>query len=266
MRKGQSSLISGTAILAVVGFIIVIWLVFSTIVIVPAGHRGVPMWFSQVESRTLGEGIHFIVPIAESVAITEVRTLKFETEATSASKDLQDAMTTVALNFHLVPESVNNIYQTLGPDYQERYISPAIQEVVKASTAQFTAEELITKRASVKERIEIGLKERLEPRGIKVETVSITNFKFSELFSAAIEAKVSAEQDALKAKNILDRIKIEAEQKVAAAEGDAKAISTIEETLKNSPNYISWLKVNKWDGQLPQVTSGIPFIEIPLSK
>lgn len=242
------------------------WLFLSFFVVVPAGHRGVPLWFGQVEDRTLGEGLYIIVPIAEKVAIMEVRTLKYEVEATSASKDLQDAMTKVALNYHLEPTRVNEIYQTLGLNYADRYISPAIQETVKASTAQFTAEELITRRPAVKQAIEQGLKERLDPRGIKLETVSLTDFSFSEMFSQAIEAKVSAEQEALKAKNVLERIKIEALQKVAASEGDAQAISVVEETLKNSPNYINWLKVTKWNGILPQVTSGIPFIEIPMNR
>jgi len=247
------------------GIMIFLWLLFSVFVIVPAGHRGVPMWLGQVEDRTFGEGFYFIVPLAEKVAITEVRTLKYEADATAASKDLQDAMTKVALNYHLTATRVNEIYQTLGPAYADTYVSPAIQEVVKASTAEFTAEELITKRPMVKQTIENGLKARLEPRGIMVETVSITNFQFSELFSQAIEAKVSAEQDALKAKNILERIIIEAEQKVAAARGDAESISIVEKTLKDSPNYINWLKVQKWNGELPQVTSGIPFIEIPMN-
>jgi regulator of protease activity HflC (stomatin/prohibitin superfamily) len=246
-------------------FIVVLWILFQAFVIVPAGNRGVPLWFGQVEDRTFGEGFYFKVPIAENVVITEIRTLKYEADATAASKDLQDAMTKVALNYHLTATRVNEIYQTLGTAYADTYISPAIQEVVKASTAEFTAEELITKRPIVKQTIENGLKARLEPRGIMVETVSITNFQFSELFSQAIEAKVSAEQDALKAKNILERIKIEAQQKIASAEGDAMAISTVEETLKDSPNYINWLKVSKWNGILPQVTSGIPFIEIPMN-
>jgi regulator of protease activity HflC (stomatin/prohibitin superfamily) len=245
--------------------IVVLWLFFQSFVIVPAGHRGVPLWLGQVEDRTFGEGFYFIVPLAEHVAIMEVRTLKYEADATSASKDLQDAMTKVALNYHIEISRVNEIYQTLGMGYADRYISPAIQETVKAATAQFTAEELITKRPLVKLAIENGLKTRLDQRGIMVETISLTDFKFSEMFSQAIEAKVSAEQDALKASNILERIKIEAQQKIAAAEGDAKAISTVEETLKYSPNYINWLKVTKWNGILPQVTSGIPFIEIPMN-
>jgi len=262
----MSDLFTAKAMLAIIAFFIAIWLAVSVFVIVPAGHRGVPLWFGEVEDRTLGEGIHFIVPIAEAVAITEVRTLKYEADATSASKDLQDAMTHVALNYHLLLSKVNEIYQTLGPDYGERYISPAIQEVVKASTAQFTAEELITRRPNVKAAIEQGLKDRLEPRGLMVETVSITDFRFSELFSKAIEEKVSAEQDALKASNILERIKIEAQQKIAAAEGDARAIQVIEETLSKSPSYVSWLVATKWDGVLPKFTSGIPFVSIPMTE
>ena len=238
----------------------------STTVIVDAGYRGVVLYMGAVEDKVLDEGFHFITPFVEHVVEMEVRTQKYEAIATSASKDLQDAHTTVALNFHLLPGSVNKIYQEMGLNYADRIIAPAIQEVVKASTANFNAEQLITERTIIKGQIEKGLLDRLNERGIIVEAVSITDFKFSEQFSVAIEQKVTAQQLAMKAENDLRRIEIEAQQKVATARGEAEAIRVINIELEKSPNYIQWQAVQRWNGILPLVTGGaMPLVNIPLA-
>ena len=241
---------------------------------IDAGHRGVVLKFGAVQDNILGEGIHFVIPVLFTVKEINVQTRVFESTTTAASQDLQDVSTTVALNYHLEPLQVNEIYQTLGVRYELTYISPAIQEVVKASAAKFNAAQLITQRPKVKAAIEAGLKERLEGRGIIVETVSITDFTFSQEFTGSIEAKVKAEQDALRAENDLRRIEIEAKQieatakgranaLVANAEGESRSIELIEAQLSGSPNYIEWLKIQKWDGVLPRVTGGVtPFIDV----
>lgn len=192
----------------------------------------------------------------------------------AASKDLQNAKTKVAVNYHLAPDSVNILYRDVGINYQTTLIAPAIQEIVKASTAKFNAEELITLRATVKDTIQAGLAERLASRGIIIEQISITNFEFGEEFSKAIEQKVTAQQLALKAENDLTRVVIEARQKVAQAEGEkqstiliaegkAKEIEIIQTQLKISPGYSNYLAVRQWDGHLPQVTGGsIPLVNI----
>jgi len=244
--------------------LVVLILLMNTIVIIGPGQRGVLLEFGRVTGEVFGEGLHFIVPIVNSVPKMDVRTQKFEADSSAASKDLQDTHTKVALNYHLSPERVHEIYQTLGPAYADRYIVPAIQEVVKASTAKFNAEELITQRPLVKDTIEEGLKERLEPRGMIVETVSITDFQFSKQFTEAIESKVTAQQLALKAENDLKRIKIEAQQAVEKAKGEAEAIKIINEQLEKSPKYLEYLATQKWDGKLPLVTGdATPFIQIP---
>jgi len=249
--------------IALISLIILI-LVLKTVVIIGPGQRGVLLEFGRVTGEVFGEGLHFIAPFVNSVPKMDVRTQKYEADATAASKDLQDTHTKVALNYHLSPEIVNQIYQTLGPAYADRYIAPAIQEVVKASTARFNAEELITQRPVVKDAIEEGLKERLEPRGILVETVSITDFQFSRQFTEAIESKVTAQQLALKAENDLERIKIEAQQAIEKAKGEAEAIKIINEQLEKSPLYLEFLATQKWDGKLPLVTGdATPFIQIP---
>lgn len=256
--------------------LIILALIFNPVVQVEAGHRGVVLEFGAVSDKVLDEGIHFITPIQDSVVQMEVRTQKYSVVASAASKDLQDVTTEVALNFHIQPDRANKIYQNLGTDYTDRVIQPAVQEAVKASTAQFTAEELITKRPLVKEQIDRLLRERFQENGIVVEQTSITDFKFSEQFAKSIEAKVTATQDALRAENDLRRIEVEAQQAKARADGEASAIiakATAEaeaikitgEALKQNPQLVQLEAVKKWNGVMPiQVlgTAPLPFINV----
>lgn len=242
---------------------------------VGAGERGVLMDFGKVrDDKILTPGLNFVIPWYNTVVMMNVQTQVFDSEAMAASKDLQNAKTKVAVNYHLSPDAVNVLYRDIGINYQTTLIAPAIQEIVKASTAKFNAEELITMRATVKDTIQAGLAERLASRGIIIEQISITNFEFGEEFSKAIEQKVTAQQLALKAENDLTRVVIEAKQKVAQAEGEkqstiliaegkAKEIEIIQNQLKISPGYPNYLAVRQWDGHLPQVTGGsIPLVSI----
>ena len=282
------------AIPAAIGVIIAAILISASVKTVDAGYRGVLLQFGAVDtSRSLAEGLHFVTPFRDSVVQLEVRTQKAIEQATSASKDLQIVTTAVALNYHLRPDSAQIIYQQLGFDYAARVITPAIQESVKQITARFNAEELITNREAVKNAIQEQIKNRLSLYNIEVETVSITEFTFSDQFTKAVEAKVEAQQRALQASNDLMRIKIEANQteakaigekrsaialaegnkeaNVLKAEGEAEAIKIIDTQLKSSPTYLEWLKTQRWDGKLPLVTGGsgsgvTPFIEIPTAE
>ena len=278
-----------TIIIPVIVAVIVLSVVLvSSIKIVEAGYRGVLTNFGAVDtSLSLNEGIHFVTPFRDNVVPIEVRTQKTVESAASASKDLQDVKTEVALNYHVSPDNAQILYQQLGFEYSARVISPAIQESVKQVTARFNAEELITKRETVKTEIEQQIKQRLATYNVIVETISITEFKFSDQFTRAVEAKVEAEQRALQAQNELRRIQIEAQQaeakaigdqkaniaraeglrqaNILEAEGEAAAIKIIDEQLRNNPNYLEWLKTQRWDGRLPLVTGegGTPFIQIP---
>jgi regulator of protease activity HflC (stomatin/prohibitin superfamily) len=206
----------------------------------------------------------------------EVRTLKYQAPATSSSQDLQLVSTEVALNYHLDPTVVNDLYQTLGVDYPERIIAPTIQESVKASTAKFAAEELITKRAEAKATIGEVISATLIERGIISEQVFITDFQFSPDFVTSVEAKVVAAQEVLRERNILEKVRIQAQSreaeavgignaKIAEAIGEAEAIETITEKLKENPDYLRWQAINTWNGELPLATgSAFPFIDISL--
>ena len=276
---------------AIIGIIILLFVVSASVKIVDAGHRGVLVQFGNVATdASLDEGIHFVTPFRDSVVQMEVRTQKTVENAASASKDLQDVTTQVALNYRINPDNAQVVYQQLGFDYGNRVIAPAIQESVKQVTARFNAEELITKRETVKNQIEEQIKARLAPYNVLVDTISITEFQFSEQFRRAVEAKVEAQQRALQAQNDLRRIEIEAQQNeaqavgeqkaniaraegirqsnVLQAEGESQAINIIDEQLRSSPTYLEWLKAQRWDGKLPLVTGGgaggtTPFIQIP---
>jgi len=266
----------------IVTFVLIIVVLFESVVVVQAGFRGVVLYVGAVEPRVLGEGLHFITPFAEQVIQMEVRTLKFQANATAASNDLQEVQTTIALNYHLSPGQTNLIYQQLGADYADRIIAPTIQESVKASVAKFNAEELITKRALAKALIAQTIGNTLSARNIVVETVFITDFKFSPAFANQIEAKVVAFQKYLTEQNNLLAVKVIANQtvvqaqaaaraNVAKATGESQAIQIITSQLRQSPQYLQWLSINRWNGQMPYALgsgtnsgAAVPFFQLPV--
>jgi len=253
----------------IIGAVLLVFLFFRPWVQVGAGERGVVLNFGAVQDKVLNEGLHFRVPIMQKVAIMDVKVQKAVTDAVSGSADLQDVTSSVALNYHVVPDKANVVYQTIGVEFKERIIDPAIQEVMKAVSARYTAEELITKRPAVSEAMRTALAERLLPHNIAVDAVSIVAFSFSKIFTEAIESKQTAEQLALKAKRDLDRIRIEAEQKITAAKAEAESLrlqrANISADLIELRKIEANLKaIDKWNGILPQVTGGgaVPFIGI----
>ncbi|MFH1077982.1 MAG: prohibitin family protein [Patescibacteria group bacterium] len=230
---------------------------------VGAGERGVLTRWGAVTGKVFGEGLFTRIPIADRVVIMDVKVQKEQIEATAASKDLQSVSSIVALNFHINPDKVASIYQEIGMDYKSRLIDPALQEAVKASTAKYTAEELITKREDVREEIKRHLLSKLPLRGIEIDDFNIVDFDFSPSFNEAIEAKVTAEQSALAARNKLEQIKFEAEQKIVEARGKAEALRVEAAALKDNPLVLQLRTLEKWDGRLPSVTGGsIPFLDV----
>ena len=238
-------------------------------VTVGPGQRGVVMNFGAVQPGVLDEGLHLRIPIMQEVVMLDVKVQKAVTDTVAASADLQDVTSTVALNYHLVPDKANVVYQAIGSSYKERIIDPAILEVVKAVTARYSAEELITKRPQVSEAMRLALTERLKEYNIAVDAFSIVAFSFSKVFAEAIEAKQTAEQLALKARRDLERIKIEADQKITAAKAEAESLrlqrANISADLIELRRIEANLKaIEKWNGILPQVTGGggVPLIGV----
>jgi len=250
----------------------IILFMFKPWVQIGAGERGILLNFGAVQGKVLNEGIHYRIPVMQEIIPMNVQIHKARTDAASASSDLQEVAMSVALNYHVMPDKANVVYQTIGLEFRPRIIDPAIQEVVKAVSARYSAEELITKRPAVSREMQQALTERLLMSNISVDAFSIVSFRFSAKFTDAIEAKQTAEQNALKAKRDLDRIRVEAEQTIAAATAEAEALRL--QKMNISPDLIELRKIEanlkaieKWNGILPQVTGGaMPFIGVGNAK
>jgi regulator of protease activity HflC (stomatin/prohibitin superfamily) len=265
----------GIAVVVIIAIIVIV-VGSQSIATVQAGYRGVVLHLGAVQDRVLGEGFHFRTPFVEQVVQIEVRTQKFQAAVSAASKDLQEVRSTIALNYRIDPQQVNKIYQQLGVNYQDRVISPTIQESVKASVAKFNAEELITQRETAKDAIAQTIRTTLSSNNLIVQNVFITDFQFSSSFSDQIEQKVVAFQKFLTEQNNLRAIEVVANQTVAQAEGAARAnaarasgeseaINIITQQLRESPEYLQWQAITKWNGQMPYAlgSSGVPFFQLP---
>jgi len=252
-----------------IGLALLLLIIFTPWVQIGAGERGVVLNFGAVQQKVLGEGLHFKVPIMQKIVLMDVKVQKATTDATASSSNLQEVSSTVAINYHIIPHKVNTVYQNIGLEFKERIIDPAVQEVVKAVSARYSAEDLITKRSAVSDAMKSTLTERLLVHNIAVDAFSIVGFSFSKIYMDAIESKQTAEQLAMKAQRDLERIKIEGEQKITSAKAEAEALRLQRENI--SPDLIELRKIEanlkaieKWNGIMPQVTGSgaVPFIGV----
>ena len=225
----------------------------SSLHAVPAGHTGVVTRFGAVDDTVLSEGLHVVIPFVTRVVDMNNQVTKAEVVSASASKDLQTVNSTVALNYRIESLSAASVYQNIGVNYENVVVIPAIQEAVKSVMAQYTAEELITMRQTVGAEIQEEISSKLAPYGFSTQSVNIVDFQFSEEFNAAIEAKQTAQQNALKAEQDLARVKVEAEQKIAEAEAEAESYRLKSQEITDQMLKMEF--IDKWDGKLPVVVS-----------
>ena len=247
--------------------IIIISLIANSFTKVPTGHVGIKTRFGAVQNEYISEGLNVKFPIGEKIELMDCRTQRVDVEGESASKDLQAITVNIAVNYHVESERAFELYKTVGRDYEEILIKPAIQEAMKTTIAQYNAEESITKRDEVALHLEETLEKKLANKGIKIDAINIVNFSFSNAFDDAIEKKQIAEQETKKAQQELEKVKIEAEKKVVQAEADAKSKIVQAEAeaealriqkanitddllkLRQIENEQKWIA--KWNGQLP---------------
>ena len=222
-------------------------------IIVNAGERGVLMQFGKVQEQVLGEGLHVTVPTVYTVKKLSVRVQKQEISAEASSKDLQDVFTDVALNWHIIPEEANAIFQQIGDEKEvvARIIDPAVEEVLKAVMAKYTAEEIITKRGEVKAAVDDSLTLRLVTYHIAVDDISLVHVHFSQRFSEAVEAKQIAEQEAKRGEFLALKAVKQAEAKVNLAKGEAEVQRLLRDNL--TPELLERQAIEKWDGKLPLI-------------
>ncbi|OFW27735.1 MAG: hypothetical protein A3H27_19400 [Acidobacteria bacterium RIFCSPLOWO2_02_FULL_59_13] len=262
--------ISPRLVAAVVIVVVLLILLAGATGTVGAGQRGVLLRFGAVTGTIKEEGLYFKLPFAEQVALMSTQIQKYTAPVGSSSKDLQVVTTEVTLNYQLDASRVGETYRTMRQDYESRVIQPFIQEAVKSTTANFDAEQLITRRPQVKDELQNLMTERLAPLGIGVVQLSITDFQFSTTFQDSIEAKVKAVQQALEAENALRRVEFEAQQQVTRAQAEAKGLELQKaqitaQLLELRQIEVQRAAVDKWNGVMPTVvTSGgpVPMLDV----
>jgi regulator of protease activity HflC (stomatin/prohibitin superfamily) len=257
----------------IIVLIIIIIVGWGTFVIVPAGHRGVALWWGSVEKRIMGEGLNFMVPIAERVIKVDVKVQPHPfKEIDASSKEYQNVKMTGMMNFHIDPAYVNDLYQKVGLDFADKVIDPAFNDFVKEVVPTYPIGEILPKREEIRKRAMTKLGDNLARYHIIVDDIYFANIRFSPEYEGAIEAKQVAQQQVETQKQVLAQREIEAQQKVATAKGEAESILVVaqgqakaNEALSQSitPILVQYKGLEKWNGILPQVSGGaVPFIDL----
>jgi regulator of protease activity HflC (stomatin/prohibitin superfamily) len=251
-------------------FFIFVW---STFAIVPAGHRGVVLWWGSVEKRVMGEGLNFKVPMAERVIKVDVRVQPHPfKEIDAASKEYQMVKLTGMMNFHIDPAYVNDLYQKVGLDFANKVIDPAFNDFVKEVVPNYPITEILPKREEIRKRAMLKLGDNLARYHIVVDDIYFANIRFTPEYEKAIEAKQVAQQQVETQRQILAQREIEAQQKVATAKGEAESILVVAQGQAKANDALSrsissilvqYKSIEKWNGILPQVSGGgIPLIDL----
>ncbi len=243
-------------IIAVV-VVLVAFIGFNSFTIVGAGHTGVVVTMGKVNEGVLQEGMHFKIPFVQNIVMIDNRIQKLEVQTEAFSKDLQSVDTKLAINYRVDTSKSYSIYKNIGANYEDVLVTPAVNEVLKAITATYTAEETVTNRALISDGLVTGLNEKLNSIGLYVTDVNIIDFDFSEAFITAIEEKQVAQQQLLKAetekKTAITNAEAEAEAAKVRAQGEAEANETLAKSLTSA--VIENKKIEKWNGEMPKVTS-----------
>lgn len=271
--KGAKPQTIGIIVILVVLFI----LAWGTFVIVPAGNRGIVLWWGSVEKRVMGEGLNFKIPIAERVVKIDVKVRPHPfKEIDAASKEYQMVKLTGMMNFHIDPAYVNDLYQKVGLDFADKVIDPAFNDFVKEVVPNYPITEILPKREEIRKRAMAKLGDNLARYHVIVDDIYFANIRFTPEYEKAIEAKQVAQQQVETQRQILAQREIEAQQKVATAKGEAESILVVAQGQAKANDALSrsissilvqYKSIEKWNGILPQVSGGgIPIIDLGKSE
>lgn len=246
-------------LVGIIVLIIVVFL-FGSFRTISSGQVGVKTRFGKVVGSQLNEGINLKLPLIEKIVKINIRVQKTEVNTSSASKDLQNVSTKIAVNYRVNSDKATDLFKNVGTKYEETILQPAIRESVKVVTSQYTAEELITHRADVSAKCIKTLQNKVEKYGLSIDNFNIMNFSFSGDFNKAIEEKQIAEQKVLTAKQELEKEKIDAEKKVVKAKAEKEANEMKQQSLTD--NIIKEKFIDKWNGELPKATGSNAILNI----
>lgn len=237
---------------------------FNPIAIVGVGERGVKVTLGKVSPTSYTEGVHFVTPFISAIKNMNVKTQKNYIETSVYTKDIQQAKITYVLNYNLQPENAHKMYREVGSNYFDTVVSPVVEGTIKDVIGKWNAQDLVANREKATQEILIKLQNHLAPKYINVTDFQMTAIAYSGVFEKAIESKVTAEQEALRAKNKTVQIQEEAKQKLISAEAEAKSMSIRAHALTQNKALVEYEAVQKWDGKLPEYMLGgsMPFINI----
>lgn len=243
---------------------IVLLVTCNPIAIVDVGQRGVKTTLGKVSPESYSEGVHFVTPFISHIHTMDVKTQKSNIATTVFTKDIQQARLTYVVNYNLQPDSVHKMYREVGKDYKEKIVIPIVEGTIKNVIGGWNASDLIANRSKATSDILAQLQEQLSDNYINVTDFQITDIDYSDAFEKAIESKVTAEQEALKAKNQTVKVQEEAKQKVISAEAEARSMAIRAQALTQNKALVEYEAVKKWDGKFPTYMMGnsVPFINI----
>lgn len=259
MKNGIFSIAAITLVL-----FLILFAIFQPMTIVGVGERGVKVTLGKASPNALGEGVHVVTPFISTVKKMNVKTVKSNIATLAQSKDIQQAKIVYVVTYNLLPDKAPAMYREVGTNYVDTIVMPTVEGIVKDVIGKWNAQDIVANREKVASEILYKLNDKLIKRYINVSDFQITDIQYSKAFEEAIESKVTAEQDALKAKNQTVKVQEEAKQKVIAAEAEAKSMAIRAQALNQNKALVQYEAVKKWDGKLPQYQMGnaIPFINI----
>lgn len=241
---------------------------FNPIAIVGVGERGVKVTLGKVSPTSYMEGIHLVMPFISTIKNMNVKTQKNYVETSVYTKDIQQAKITYVLNYNLQPENAHKMYREVGMNYLDTVVTPVVEGTIKDIIGKWNAQDLIANREKATQEILVKLQDHLSEKYINVTDFQMTAIAYSSVFEKAIESKVTAEQEALRAKNKTVQIQEEAKQKLISAEAEAKSMSIRAHALTQNKALVEYEAVQKWDGKLPEYMMGgaMPFINLASKK
>lgn len=242
----------------------VLFIFCNPISIVGAGERGVKVTMGKVSPQSYSEGVHFVTPFISKIHTMNVKTQKSNIKTQVYTKDIQQATISYVVNYNLQADNAHKMYREVGKNYQDIVLTPVVEATLKDVIGKWNAQDLVANREKATKEILSKLQEHLVDNYIVVTDFQITAINYSDVFEKAIESKVTAEQEALKAKNKTVQIQEEAKQKVISAEAEAKSMAIRANALTQNKALVEYEAVKKWDGKLPDYMMGntIPFISL----
>ena len=250
--------------LLILALAIVFIVLCNPIAMVGVGERGVKVTLGRVSPESYSEGIHLITPFISKIKTMDVKTQKENITTSVYTKDIQQAKISYVINYNLQPENAHRMYREVGMMYRDTVLMPVVEGTIKDVIGKWNAQDLVANREQATNEILEKLVKQLTDKYINVTGFQIVNITYSDVFEKAIESKVTAEQEALKAKNKTVQIQEEAKQKLISAEAEAKSMSIRANALTQNKALVQYEAVQKWDGKMPTYMLGntVPFLNI----